>query len=131
MPNAPVLFGATYDAAHNTTVVRGRIDSEAHGNGGPTSGSGRNIEVYASLRLSGWSTPQAERSMAIASIDSGHQDFEIVVPGDLRGMWITATHSVTHFLGLARGNPRGPGTETHRELFPGDTSELSNPVTVQ
>ena len=92
---------------------------------------GFKIEVYASLRLSGWSTPQAERSMAISPVATGHQDFEIVVPGDLRGMWITATYNVTHFFGLARGNPRGPGAETHRELFPGDTSELSNAVTVQ
>ena len=130
VPNAPVLFSATYDAAHNATIVRGRIDSEAYGSGGPTGESGRNIEVYASLRLSGWSAPQAEQSMAIGSIASGHQDFEIVVPGDLRGMWITATHYVTHFLGLVKGNPRGPSAETHREAFPGDTSELSNAVAV-
>ena len=126
VPNAPVLFGASYDAARNVTVVRGRIDSEASGNGGPAGGSGRTIEVYASLRLSGWSTPQAEYSAAISPIASGHQDFEIEVPGDFRGMWITATHNVTHFLGLVRG----PAAETHRELFPGDTSELSNAVTV-
>jgi hypothetical protein len=130
VPNAPVLFGASYDAARNVTVVRGRIDSEASGNGGPTGASGRTIEVYASLRLSGWAEPQAEVSMAISPIASGHQDFGIEVPGDLRGMWITATHNVTHFLGLARGNPRGLAAETHRELFPGDTSELSNAITV-
>lgn len=130
VPNAPVLFGASYDAARNVTIVRGRIDSEAHANGGPTSASGRTIEIYASLRLSGWATPQAEYSAAISPIATGHQDFEIAVPGDFRGMWITATHNVTHFLGLARRNPRGPSAESHRELFPGDTSELSNAVTV-
>jgi uncharacterized repeat protein (TIGR01451 family) len=130
VPNAPVLFGATYDAARHATIVRGRIDSEAHADGGPTGASGRNIEIYASLRLSGWAEPQAERSMAISPIPSGHQDFEVVVPGDLRGMWITATHNATHFLGLARRNPAGPSSETHRELFPGDTSELSNAVSV-
>jgi hypothetical protein len=131
VPNAPVLFSASYDSVQNTTTVRGRIDSEAFGNGGPTGGSGRSIELYASLRLSGWSMPQAERSVAIAAIPSGHQDFEIVVPGDLRGMWLTATHTVSHFLGLVRDNPRGPSTENHRGLGPGDTSELSNAVTVQ
>lgn len=131
VPNAPVLFGASYDAARNVTVVRGRIDSEASGNGGPTGGSGRTIEVYASLHLSGWAEPQAEVSMAISPIATGHQGFEIEVPGDLRGMWITATHNVTHFLGLARRNPRGLAAESHREGFPGDTSELSNAVTVQ
>jgi Domain of unknown function DUF11/Right handed beta helix region len=124
VPNAPVLFGATYDAARNVTIVRGRIDSEA-------GGDHRNIEVYASLHLSGWAAPQAEHSVVISSILAGHQDFEIVVPGDFRGMWITATYNVTHFLGLARGNPGGPSAETHRQLFPGDTSELSNAVTVQ
>jgi uncharacterized repeat protein (TIGR01451 family) len=129
VPNAPVLFGATYDAARNVTIVRGRIDSASSGNGGPTGGSGRTIEVYASLRLSGWSAPQAEYSAAISPIATGHQDFEIELPGDFRGMWITATHNVTHFLGLAR-NPRRLAAETHRESFPGDTSELSNAVTV-
>jgi Right handed beta helix region/Domain of unknown function DUF11 len=126
VPNAPVLFGASYDAARNVTVVRGRIDSEAFANGGPTGASGRTIEVYASLRLSGWATPQAEYSAAISPIATGHQDFEIDLPGDFRGMWITATHNVTHFLGFARGLT----SESHREGHPGDTSELSNAVTV-
>jgi uncharacterized repeat protein (TIGR01451 family) len=131
VPNAPVLFGAAYDPVRNATIVRGRIDSEAYATGDSTPGSGRKIEVYASLRLSGWGEPQAERSMAISSIPSGHQDFEIVVPGDLRGLWITATHSASYFVGFLRDHPRGLSSETHRESSPGDTSELSNAVTVQ
>ena len=128
VPNAPVLFGASYDAARNVTIVRGRIDSETPAGGGPAGTSGRTIEIYVSLHLSGWAQPQAERSMAITAINSGHQDFEIAVPGDMRGLWITATYSATHFLGLARG---GPAAESHREAYPGDTSELSNAVNVQ
>lgn len=132
VPNAPVLTSASYDPVRHATIVRGHIDSKAQGHGGAFGEPGRTIEVYASLRLSGWSAPQAEQSMAIASLDSlsGHQDFEVVVPGDLRGMWITATHNVMHFIGFLRGNPKGPGAESHREALPGDTSELSNAVTV-
>ena len=130
VPNAPVLFSASYDPAGDVTIVRGRIDSEAFASIGLGGGTGRTLEIYASLRLSKWFAPQAERSVAIASIASGHQDFEIVVPGDFRGMWITATYSVSHFLGLARGNPRGPSAENHRGLGPADTSELSNAITV-
>ena len=108
VPNAPVLFGATYDPVQNATIVRGRIDSD-------TVAQSRAIEVYASARLSVWSTPQAEQSVMIAPIASGSQDLELVVPGDLRGKWITATYNV---VSATTGNPRDPR----------DSSELSNAI---
>jgi uncharacterized repeat protein (TIGR01451 family) len=121
VPNAPVLFSATYDAAQNATIVRGRIDSEVFAHR-------RYLEIYASARLSVWATPQAEQSVAIAEVQTGHQDFEVVVPGDLRGKWITATHNAAYFLQLR--SPRGIGMESHRGGQPTDTSELSNAVVV-
>ena len=71
-------------------------------------------------------TPQAEQSVAIAEVPGGHQEFEVVVPGDLRGKWITATHNAAIFLQLR--TPRGIGVESHRGGHPTDTSELSNAV---
>lgn len=120
VPNAPILFSATYDAARNATIVRGRIDSEMFAHR-------RYMEIYASARLSVWATPQAEQSVAIAEVPNGHQDFEFIVPGDLRGKWITATHNAEYFLQLLR-SPRGIGAEVHRTGRPTDTSELSNAV---
>jgi uncharacterized repeat protein (TIGR01451 family) len=121
VPNAPVLFSAAYDPARNATIVRGRIDSE-------TAAHSRDIELFASSRLSVWATPQAERWVATESLLYGHQDFEIVVPEDLRGKWITATYNGRRLLGFAR---RGIGVQSHRESHPADTSELSNAVMVQ
>lgn len=122
-PNAPVLFSAEYDAAQNATIVRGRIDNEMFGHS-------HNIEVFASARLSVWGQPQAEQSLQIASIGSGHTDLNMVIPGDLRGKWITATYNVSRHFGFVRTNARDIGTESHRAGQPGDTSELSNAVMV-
>lgn len=124
VPNAPVLFSASYDPARNATIVRGRIDSDHPA-------SARSIEVYASSGLSQWGTAQAELSVQKVSIDTGHQDFEIVVPADLRGKFITATYSAVHYTGFARPNPGRIATQTHFVSQPADTSELSNPVGVQ
>lgn len=120
VPNAPVLFSATYDGSQDATIVRGRIDSEMYANT-------RNVEVYASSRLSVWATPQAEQWVATAQLLSGHEGFEIVVPGDLRGKWMTATYNGLRYVSFIR-NPRRIGTQTHRALHPTDTSELSNAV---
>ncbi len=122
VPNAPILFSATYDATQNATIIRGRIDSEMFANR-------RYMEIYASSRLSVWATPQAEQSVAIAEVSNGHQDFEVVVPGDLRAKWITATHNAAIFLQLR--TPRGIGVQSHRGGHPTDTSELSNAVMTQ
>jgi hypothetical protein len=123
VPNAPVLFSATYDAAQNATIVRGRIDSEMFAHR-------RYLEVYASARLSVWGTSQAEQSVALADVPTGHQDFEVIVPGDLRNKWITATHHAAQHFGALRSNPRSIGAESHRGGQPADTSELSNAVMV-
>ncbi len=122
VPNAPVLFSATYDPVRDATIVRGRIDSEAYGNT-------RLIEIFASARLSVWATPQAEQFVGTAlDVRNGHQDFEAVVPGDLRGKWITSSYSVLRFIGFLR-KPGEIGTESHHQLHPANTSELSNAVT--
>lgn len=123
VPNAPVLFSAAYDPGRKATIVRGRIDSEAHA-------QFRSIEVYASSRLSVWGTSQAEQSVERWLLLGGHENFEIAVPFDLRGKWITATYNVGRFTGFAR-SPGGVSAQTHRESHPTDTSELSNAVAVQ
>lgn len=120
LPNHPVLFSATYDPARDATIVRGRIDSEYFGNT-------HSIEVYASAHLSVWGGPQAERSVATEQVRTAHQDFEIVIPLDLRGQWITATHFAARFVGFVNG----PRTQDHQNLNPANTSELSNAVFVQ
>jgi uncharacterized repeat protein (TIGR01451 family) len=123
VPNAPVLFSAAYDPVRNATIVRGRIDSDYF------VAPARYLEVYASARLSVWSTPQAEQSVAdLISIPNRHQDFEIAVPGDLRGKWITATLNLRRILGFARSPQRGVAGEDHHLGLPTNTSELSNAV---
>src|SRR6185503_6092002 len=99
LPNKPVLFSASYDAANNTTVVRGRLDSNLWSSGYP---SNYTIEVYASSGLSVWGYPQGETLVAAKSLTTGHTDFVIAVPGDLRGKFITATHTRGHIIGLAQ-----------------------------
>lgn len=121
VPNAPVLVSATYDPVSDTTIVRGRIDSE-HAATFPT------IEVYASRRNSVWGTPQAEQFVAAHHV-SHHEDFEIAVPGNWRGRWITATYNAVRALGGAAR--RGIVTQNHQLGLPADTSELSNSVFCQ
>ena len=123
VPNAPVLFSATYDPVNNKTIVRGRLESEHAMNF-------RVLDVYASTRNSAWSTPQAEQFLSMHHINSGQPDFELTVPGDFRGKWITATYNAVRALGFAR--PRGGiATQNHRLGLPADTSELSNSVFAQ
>jgi parallel beta-helix repeat protein len=123
-PNHPVILSARYDPVQDATIVRGRLDSNVvHG----LFTTSYVIDVYASSRLSVWGYPQAETFLQEVALFNGHEDFEIVVPGDLRGRWITATNTAFHFVGYARG----PGTESHRSDLPGDTSELSNAVMVE
>jgi uncharacterized repeat protein (TIGR01451 family) len=127
-PNHPLLYSATYDPARNATIVRGRLDSDARPYF-PTF----TIDVYASSRLSVWGMPQAERPVKRQALQSGHEDFEIVVPLDLRGQWITATNTVSHYTGFAKP-PVVSGTRTPRtEAFdlPANTSELSDALFVQ
>lgn len=124
VPNAPLLTSATYDPVLNVTVVRGRLDSDV------VAGlfvQQYMIEVFASSRLSRWGYAEAEGFMGQKRLDSGHEEFEIALPGDLRGKWITATNTASHFVGYLRT----PRNEDHRADYPGDTSELSNAVRVE
>lgn len=83
-PNKPILHSAHYDAANDRTILRGHLD--------PFSGE---VDVYASRRLSGAGHPQAERLIATMRYD-GPGSFELAIPGDYRGQWLTATSSQFH-----------------------------------
>lgn len=123
VPNAPVLFSAEFDPVRGATIVRGRVDSKA---GSP---QGRFIDVYSSTRLSVWSTPQAEEFvLGPVFLPAGTATFEIVVPEDLRGKWITTTFNAARFTGFARAPRRGIATQNHFLGMPTNTSELSNAV---
>ena len=52
------------------------------------------------------------------------------VPGDLRGLWITATKTKTQTLYFLRSDA-APATNVWRPSSGSDTSELSDPVQVQ
>jgi parallel beta-helix repeat protein len=121
-PNRPVLYSATYDPIRNATIVRGRLDSINSG-----TLPGFDIDFFASTRLSVWAYPQAERVVEHLHLEDGHSDFEIALPGDLRGQWITASNTSTHFLGLAK-KPGDVGPESHESGLAGSTSELSDAV---
>jgi hypothetical protein len=121
-PNKPVLFSATYDPAANTTTVRGRIDSTR-----PISNPTRwRVDVYASSSLSVWGYAQGEGLVGSTPFGyEGHTSFEVVVPADLRGKFITATTNRTHTIGLAK-----PLEQSHHGIGPTDTSEFSTPMEV-
>lgn len=117
LPNKPLLFSATYDPAAGRTIVRGRADTSGFG------GSPR-VDLYASHRLGARGAfPQAERWLA-----STHQlpTFEVSVPGDLRGQWITAT--TTRVVGLIFLSD--PAADV-RGTTGRNTSELSDAIQVQ
>jgi len=103
--------------------VRGRIDSTR-----PISNPTRwRVDVYASSSLSVWGYAQGERFVGSTPFGyEGHTDFELVVPGDLRGQFITATTNRTHTIGLAR-----PLEQSHHGIGPTDTSEFSIPIEVR
>jgi uncharacterized repeat protein (TIGR01451 family) len=126
LPNHPVLFSATYDPVQNATTVRGRLDSD-----GANYFPMFHVDVYASARLSVWSLPQAEKYVQRATYQNGHTDFEIVVPMDLRGQWITATNTMQHYIGFAK--TPGDHGKIRSQAFdlPTNTSELSDAVFVQ
>jgi parallel beta-helix repeat protein len=121
-PNRPVLYSATYDPILNATIVRGRLDSMASG-----TLPSFDIDIFASARLSVWAYPQAELVVQHLRVENGHSNFEVTVPGDLRGQWITASNTSTHFHGLAR-KPGDVATESHESGRAGSTSELSDAV---
>jgi len=83
VPNKPILHSAHFDPSTGNTIVRGHLD--------PFSGW---LEVYASRGVSGAGHPQAERFIATTAFNvSAEGPFELQIPGDFRGQWITATAS--------------------------------------
>ena len=122
-PNKPVLFSASYDAARDVTIVRGRLASQIV-SGYPT---WHLIEVYASASLSVWGYAQGEQLVATQPLSSGYADFEIEVPGDQRGKFITAAHTRGHVIGFVTVPPE----QSHFGSGPSDTSEFSNAIEVR
>lgn len=119
--NRPVLYWAIYDPAKNATVVRGRFDAQD-----PPFFARYDLELYASSSLSGNDQPQAEEPLLERQLAGPHDTFEVVVPGDLRGKWITATGTIVRIPYFSRG----PRPNAHETAAPADTSELSNAVFV-
>jgi parallel beta-helix repeat protein len=120
--NRPVLFWAIYDPARNATVVRGRFDADS-----PPFFARYDLELYASSALSRTEQPQAEQPLTERQLAGPRDSFEVVLPGDLRGKWITATATLVRVPYFSRG----PRTNAHDVLaLPADTSELSNAVFV-
>lgn len=122
-PNKPVLFSATYDAANDKTIVRGRLDSTPWSHSYPSTFT---IEVYASSTLSVWGYPQGEKLVGSTNVAGGRANFEVAVSGDQRGKFLTATNTRAHIIGFGRT----PGEQSHRGGGPADTSEFSNAIEV-
>jgi hypothetical protein len=125
IPNKPVLISAVYSPATDTTVIRGRIDSDPIS----TIGAQNLIELFASKSLSKGGHAQAERYLGSLATKSGHEDFELTAKGDLRGQWIAATSSRSFYNGFSI--PDGGGTTAQFLAYPEDTSELSDPIKAQ
>ena len=117
-PNKPEVLSATYDAARDATVVRVRFEPNVRG-------FCSRLDLYASDSLSVYGYPEAERPVA-ESFRTG--EFELVVPGDLRGQWITATGTPTVYVIFLRdASVRADATYRYSAY---DTSELSDAVQV-
>ena len=92
-PNAPVLGSAKYDPVANTTIITGRLDSDA-----APDVSIYTIELFTSDALNALGQAQGETSLGTTGSpgNNGHFDFTFTAPGDLTGKWITATNTRTH-----------------------------------
>jgi len=122
----PALFSATYQPGLDVTLVRGHVEKAS--DGGPGS-----IELYVSSSLSVWGYPEAEHQLNEYFAEG---DFEISVPGDLRGKWITATGTkLTGALFLrpvtVNVNVKVKTAQASSRFESYDTSELSNAVKVR
>ena len=117
IPNKPELLSATYDPAGHTTVIRGRLKW------------GAGIDVYASSSLSVHGHPESERWLGEMWVPQGDV-FEMKVPGDLRGQWITATNSRNTTLYFLRADG-APAANVYRGPTATNTSELSDAIQVQ
>ncbi len=117
LPNKPVLESATYDPISDTTIIRG------------TEEWGAQIDLYASTSLSRYGYPESEIYLGEKRVLSDGK-IDMRVPGDLRGLWITATKTKTQTLYFLRSDA-APATNVWRPSSGSDTSELSDPVQVQ
>ena len=118
IPNKPVLESATYDPDTNTTIIRG------------TEEWGARIDLYASTSLSRYGHPESEIYLGEQWVYSDGR-INMRVPGDLRGMWITATKTKSHTLYFLIDQDAKPQPNVWRPPTGYDTSELSDPVQVQ
>jgi parallel beta-helix repeat protein len=112
--NRPVLFWAMYDPVRNATVVRGQYQAED-----PPFFARYVLELFASSSLSRNDLPQAEQPLIERDLAGPRDSFEVVLPGDLRGKWITATVTLMRIPYFS-----------HDIAAAGATSEVSNAVTV-
>ena len=119
-PYKPELLSAKYDPARNATVIRLRFrpaDQQRY--------AGMRVDLYASHSLSVFGYPQAERPIA----EVYRTDLDVVVPGDLRGQWITATGTrMVDMIFLRDDSVRANATPRYTAY---DTSELSDAIQVQ
>ncbi|HJQ35519.1 MAG TPA: right-handed parallel beta-helix repeat-containing protein [Thermoanaerobaculia bacterium] len=120
LPNKPVLLSATYDPVSDTTLIRGRLDSDVDANGLVTTSF--TIEVYESASLSVWGYPQGEQVLATKFLQVGHADFEVTVSRDLRGKFITATNT------RVNGLPPFSAEQSQVSHAFADTSEFSDAI---
>ncbi|MDQ3282673.1 MAG: right-handed parallel beta-helix repeat-containing protein [Acidobacteriota bacterium] len=132
VPNKPFLTSATYDAASNTTIVQGSVTSKP-----ALFFTIFTVEVFASADLSLYGQPQGQTRVAVLTKELNDREgpgaFTITIPGDLRGQWITATLTRSHFVGFAT-IPRPSGVDPNSHYVtdrPADTSEFSNAILVQ
>ncbi|HEY0139473.1 MAG TPA: right-handed parallel beta-helix repeat-containing protein [Thermoanaerobaculia bacterium] len=118
--NAPLLFSAIYDPARNTTIVTGRVQNRPLG---PYINA-TNVDLYANATPDG----DGERWLQPSGVQQG-SSFVIEIRGDLRGQWINATSTRTHWLAS-----KPPADHLVSHSFAGGTSmtsELSNSVRVE
>lgn len=119
VPNKPVLLSANYDPWNNQTIIRGVAETT----------SGFTFDFYASDSRDARGGPQAERYLRSAFLGAARPNFEVIVLGDLRGQWITATLTKGQTLYFLR--PEQPSTYATRPSSGQDTSELSEAIQVQ
>jgi hypothetical protein len=113
VPKKPELFAATYDATKNITIVRGHIEPKpSTAFPEPRQGSG----YFAYLNFYSSAKPDQAEAYAAGNYNSPG-DFEVALPGDLRGRFLTATNN-TFWCYYEFG------------CFGKDTSELSNSIPV-
>lgn len=117
--NAPVLFSAIYDAKREMTIITGRVRTSPLG---PYINA-VNVDLYANATPDG----DGERWLQPGGVQSDGT-FLFQIKGDLRGQWINATATRTHWFA---GQPPSDRMVSHALAGGASmTSELSNAVRV-